>query len=171
MSLSACRGCGREVSTDAPFCPNCGAPRPADLEWRGSGFEWRSTQSVYGYPFIHIAFGKDAKGKRRVAKGVIAIGQFAIGVITVAQFGVGLVFGFGQFIVGLTALAQFAGAMLMGVGQLASGYVAVGQIVLAKIGLAQLGLAESLWSPSRRDPEAVEFFQSLWDNLSHRQWW
>jgi hypothetical protein len=56
----------------------------------------------------------------------------------------------------------------MGVGQFASGYVAIGQIVLAKIGLAQLGFAEFLWSPSRRDPKAVEFFNNLWQNI--RQW-
>jgi hypothetical protein len=168
MPLVTCRECKQEISTDASFCPRCGAPWPAKTEWRGSGFEWRSSQTVYGYPLIHIAFGKNAQGKRKVAKGFIAIGQFAIGVITVAQFGVGLLFGFGQFIFGLTALAQFAGAILMGVGQFASGYVAIGQVVLAKIGLAQLGFAEYLWSPSRRDPEAVEFFNSLWENL--RRW-
>jgi hypothetical protein len=122
-----------------------------------------SARTVYGYPLIHIAFGKNAQGKRTVAKGFIAIS-----VITVAQFGVGLLFGFGQFIVGLTALAQFAGAILMGVGQFASGYIAIGQIVLAKIGMAQLGFAQSLWSPSRRDPETLEFFNNLWENL--RQW-
>jgi hypothetical protein len=120
---------------------------------------------VYGYPLIHVAFGKDGRGKFKVAKGVIAIGQFGIGVITVAQIGVGLLFGFGQVMIGLTALAQVAIAGLMGVGQFASGYVAIGQIVLAQIGLAQFGLAEALWSPSRRDPEAVEFFKTLWDNI------
>jgi hypothetical protein len=169
MPLLPCRECQQEISTEASFCPHCGAPRPADRQWQGPGFEWRSAQTFYGYPLIHVAFGKDAGGKRRVAKGIIAIGQFGFGVITVAQFGVGLLFGFGQFIFGLTALAQFAGALLMGVGQFASGYVAIGQIVLAKIGLAQMGLAEALWSPNRQDPEAVEFFQQLWDTL--RSWW
>ncbi len=169
MALASCRECQREISTEAMACPHCGAPRPTDLEWRGSGYEWRSEQSVYGYPLIHIAFGKDAKGKRRVAKGFIAIGQFAVGVITVAQFGIGLLFGFGQFIFGLTALAQFAGGLIIGVGQLATGYAAIGQIVLAKFGLAQLGWAKFLWSPKRRDPEAVEFFYDLWDQL--RNWW
>jgi hypothetical protein len=168
MSLMPCRACHQEISTDALFCPQCGVPHPTDSQWQGPGFEWRSSQTVYGYPLIHVAFGKDAQGKFKVAKGVIAIGQFAVGVITVAQIGVGLLFGFGQVIIGLTALAQVAVTLLMGVGQFATGYVAIGQIVLAKIGLAQLGLAEALWSPSRKDPEAVEFFRSLWDTL--RQW-
>ncbi len=168
MALLPCRECQRETSTEASFCPHCGAPRPTDPQWQGPGFEWRSSQTFYGYPLVHVAFGKDARGRFKVAKGIIAIGQFAFGIITVAQFGVGLLFGFGQFIVGLTALAQFAGALLMGVGQFASGYVAIGQIVLAKIGLAQIGLAEALWSPSRRDPEAVKFFHHLYDTL--RSW-
>lgn len=171
MALLPCRECQRETSTEASVCPHCGAPRPTDPQWRGTGFEWRSNQTFYGYPLIHVAIGKDARGKIKVAKGIIAIGQFAVGVITVAQFGVGLLFGFGQFIVGLTALAQFAGALLMGVGQFASGYVAIGQIVLAKIGLAQMGLAEALWSPSRRDPEAVEFFHQLWESLRSWRLW
>ena len=67
-----------------------------------------------GYPLVHIAFGKDSRGKWRVAKGVIAIGQFALGLITVAQFGVGLLFGFGQFLFGGVVLAQFAGGRCWG---------------------------------------------------------
>lgn len=169
MTLTACRECGREVSPKAPACPHCGAPRPGDPDWRGWGFEWKSERSFLGYPLIHIAVGKDSRGRWRVAKGVIAIGQFAVGAVTVAQFGVGLLFGSGQFILGLTALAQFAGGLLLGVGQLATGYVAVGQAVLGYYGLAQTGLAEFLWSPGRKDPEAVAFFRELWERA--RQLW
>ncbi|AEB08412.1 zinc ribbon domain-containing protein [Desulfobacca acetoxidans] len=165
MPLSPCRECRREVSAEAVSCPHCGAPRPADQQWRGTGYEWRSERTVWGYPLVHVAFGKDARGKRRVAKGIIAIGQFAVGVITVAQFGVGLLFGFGQFIFGFTALAQFAVALAAGVGQFASGYVAIGQLVLAYYGLGQLGLAYFLWSPDRHDPNAIAFFQNLWADL------
>jgi hypothetical protein len=165
MTLVTCRECGREVSIAAPLCPHCGAPRPALEEWQGTGFEWQSARTFLGYPLIHIAFGRDARGKRRVAKGVIAIGQFALGLITVAQFGVGLFFGLGQFIFGLTAVAQFAGALILGVGQVATGYAAVGQVVLAHYGLAQMGLATHLWSTGSKDPQALEFFRHLWDTL------
>ncbi len=168
MAMTTCRECNREVSTQALVCPHCGAPQPALPGWRGSGFEWQSARRYFGYPLIHIAIGRDAQGKRRVAKGIIAIGQFAVGLITVAQFGVGLLFGFGQFILGFTALAQFAGGVLVGVGQFASGYVAIGQLVLAYYGLAQLGLAKFLWSTHRQDPEAVNFFSALWDGV--RSW-
>jgi hypothetical protein len=168
MALTTCRECGKDVSTEALTCPHCGAPQAGQTSgWRffsykrAWGFEWKSERTYLGYPLVHIAVGRDERGKLRVAKGVIAIGQFAVGAITIAQFGVGLLFGFGQFIFGLTALAQFAGAVLVGVGQFASGYVAVGQLVLGYYGLAQVGLAKFLWSPERQDPQAVAFFQQI----------
>lgn len=166
MSLSTCRECQAQVSTEALSCPHCGAPFPAQPVWTGSGFEWKSARTFMGYPLVHVAVGKDSRGKRRVAKGVIAIGQFAVGLITVAQFGVGLLFGFGQFIFGFTAVAQFAGGLAVGIGQFATGYAAVGQIVVAYYGLAQLGLGEFLWTAGkhgRKDPEAVQFFLSWWE--------
>jgi len=131
----------------------------------GSGFEWKSQGTLLGWPLIHVAVGRDARGKLRVAKGVIAVGQFAVGLITVAQFGVGLLFGLGQFIFGLTAVAQFAGAPAFGVGQFAAGYTAIGQVVLAYYGLAQTGHATHLWSTRHRDPVAVEYFRSLWEAI------
>jgi hypothetical protein len=174
MALTTCRECGKDVSTEALACPHCGAPQAglkAGKSFFGAkrawGYEWKSERTYMGYPLVHIAVGRDERGKLRVAKGVIAIGQFAVGAITIAQFGVGLLFGFGQFIFGLTALAQFAGAVLMGVGQFASGYVAVGQLVLTYYGLAQAGFAEYLWTPKRKDPEAVAFFQRLWESVRH----
>jgi len=161
MSLSPCRECKNNVSDEAKTCPVCGAPFPARAEWKGSGFEWKSEKTIYGYPLVHIAFGRNAKGKLRVAKGIIAIGQFAIGAITFAQFGIGVIFGFGQCIFGLTAIAQMAVALLFGCGQLSTGYVAIGQVVVANYGLAQVGLAKYIWSSARQDPEAAEFFLRL----------
>lgn len=161
MSLNPCRECQKEISTDARMCPHCGAPYPARKEWKGTGIDWKSKTTVYGYPLVHVAFGQDLQRKTRVAKGVIAIGQFAVGVIAIAQFGIGFLFGFGQFILGFTAVAQFAGALLIGVGQFAGGYVAIGQVVFAYYGLAQEGLAKYLWSVERKDAEAVEFFMRL----------
>jgi hypothetical protein len=165
MALTVCRECGAEVSDQARACPRYGAPRPADAAWTGSGFEWKSQRTYFGYPLVHIALGRDHRGRLRVAKGIIAMGQFAVGLITVAQFGVGVLFGFGQFILGGTALAQIALAAVVGVGQFATGYVAVGQFVLAQYGLAQIGLAKFLWSTQRQDPQAVQFFRSLGDSL------
>ena len=161
MALTPCRECRKEISNQAKSCPHCGAPYPARRDWKGWGFEWQSKMKVYGYPLVHIAFGRNAQGKLRVAKGIIAIGQFAIGLITVAQFGIGLLFGFGQFLFGLTAVAQFAVAPLFAVGQIAIGYIAIGQFALGYYALAQTGLAKYLWSTDRKDMEAIEFFRML----------
>lgn len=160
-SLVPCRECRNPVSVAANACPKCGAPRPASAVFPGRGFEWKSERTVYGWPLVHIAFGRTANGKIRVAKGVIAIGQFGIGLFTLAQVGVGFVFGFGQVMIGLTAIAQVAVTVLFGIGQFASGYAAVGQIVLAFYGIGQIGAAAHLWSMGSKDPEAARFFTAL----------
>ncbi len=169
MSLTTCQECGREVSTEATACPHCGAPGPAGpvpaYQRRVWGFEWRSQTEVMGWPLVHVAVGRNAQGRLRVAKGVIAIGQFGVGLITVAQFGVGLLFGLGQFICGLTGVAQAAITAYFALGQLAVGYVAIGQLAAGYYVLAQVGFGEHLWTITRRDPAAVAFFQSLGEAL------
>ncbi len=161
MPLTQCRECQKNVSTEAQQCPHCGVPFPAKTKWQGRGFEWKSKQTVYGYPLIHVAFGRDAQNKVRVAKGIVAIGQFGIGLVTFAQFGIGILFGFGQFILGLTGIAQFAVTGLLGLGQFATGYIAVGQFALGYYVLAQIGFARYIWSQAVKNPEAIEFFRQL----------
>lgn len=141
-----------------------GSPLPPGR--RPFGFEWRSSRSFRGYPLVHVAVGRDSQGKWRVAKGIVAIGQFGVGVVTIAQFGIGLLFGCGQFILGFTALAQVAVGLYAALGQVAVGYVAVGQVVLAHYGLAQVGWAIHLWSPDSQDPRAVAYFTRLFESLS-----
>lgn len=171
MSLVSCRECHNQVSTEAVSCPRCGAPRPSLAEWKGTGFEWNSDATFLGYPLIHIATGRDAMGKRRVAKGVIAIGQYAVGGITIAQFGIGLVFGFGQFMLAPVAISQFAGTILFGAGQLAVGYIAIGQFAAGQTVLAQFGYGNSVWTPARQDPEAVAFFTQLLEQAKDIAGW
>jgi hypothetical protein len=151
------------VSTEAAACPHCGVPRPAIAGWKGTGVDWKSGATYLGYPLIHVAWGRDPHGKRRVAKGVIAIGQFAIGAFTIAQFGVGLVFGLGQFMAGSVVLAQFAAGILLGAGQIATGYIAIGQLAIGVYVLAQVGIGKYIWMTGRADPEAVEMFRFLID--------
>jgi hypothetical protein len=58
-------------------------------------------------PLVHVSF-KYAPGRGPVpAKGIIAIGQFAIGIVTISQFGIGFV-SVSQFGIAGFALAQFA---------------------------------------------------------------
>ncbi len=116
MALT-CRGCGAEVSSQTRVCLRCGTPLAVAPSYPGFGFEWQSARTYGGYPLVHIAFGKDSRGKWRVAKDIVAIGQFGLGLVTVAQFGVGLLFGFGQFLIGSVVLAQIAGGLVLGVGR------------------------------------------------------
>lgn len=158
MALVPCRECRREVSKTARACPQCGAPFPGRPHWQGTGYEWKSRVTVLGYPLVHVAYGRNARGKLRVAKGVIAIGQFGIGLITLAQFGIGLLFGFGQFCLGLTAVAQVAVTPLFGLGQFATGYIAIGQFAIGSYALGQIAYGIHAWSTNQRDPAALEFF-------------
>ena len=163
--LVRCEDCGKEISLRAPTCPHCGAPRTNTLAYVRSikpdwGFEWKSQTTVWGFPLVHIAVGRK-DGRLRVAKGVIAIGQFAVGLITIAQFGIGILFGFGQFLLGFTVIAQFAIGCLFGVGQFATGYVAVGQFAVGAYALAQYAFGEHVWMTGRKDPQAYEFFRQL----------
>jgi hypothetical protein len=142
--IAPCRSCRREVSTEAMTCPHCGAPWPARQAWRGWGYEYKSEQKLFGLPLVHIAFGRDTNGKLRVAKGFIAIGQFAIGGITIAQFGVGYIFGLGQFVLAPIALGQFAAGLfaagqfgfglLMGAGLIATGLLKAWGLIRLTLG-------------------------------------
>lgn len=165
MALVRCRECSKEISTEAVVCPHCGAPDLSKIVYKGWGIDYKTETTIYGYPLIHVAFGRDEKRKLRVAKGVIAIGQFAIGLFTIAQFGIGFLFGFGQFIFGLTAIAHFAFGIYFGLGQFATGYIAIGQFALGYYVLAQMGMGKYLWTTSFKDPSAVEFFRNLKEQL------
>jgi len=154
----ACRECQCEVSQIARKCPHCKAPNPARADWQGTGREWKSSFTICGFPLIHIAYGRNAQGKLRVAKGVIAIGQFAIGLIAIAQFGVGFLFGFGEFMLALSAFAQVAITPTIGIGQLATGYLALGQIALGYYALGYYALGIYSWGVNHRDLEALTLF-------------
>jgi len=98
------------------------------------GYEWKSRAEILGLPWVHIAVGRDQNtGKFLVAKGVIAIGQFAVGVVAI-----------GQFAFGVFAVAQFAVGIAYGLGQLAVGMTAIGQVAVGRDILCQIGLGQNL---------------------------
>lgn len=105
--MTRCRECQREVSDQAVACPSCGAPQPARPQWSGWGFEYRSAATLFGLPLVHISFKYGANRMPVVARGVLAIGQFACGIVTISQFGIG-VFSVSQFTLAGFAIAQFA---------------------------------------------------------------
>jgi hypothetical protein len=105
--MKPCRECQHQVSEHALACPNCGAPRPGRESFDGFGFEYKSRATIAGLPLVHISFKYRANRTPVVARGIIAIGQFACGVVCISQFGIG-VLSVSQFTVAGVALAQFA---------------------------------------------------------------
>jgi hypothetical protein len=105
--MKPCRECQHPVSEQAFACPGCGAPFPARPKWDGWGFEYKSKTELLGWPLLHISFKYRPGGRPVPARGIVAIGQFAIGVLNISQFGIGVV-SISQFTVSVFALAQFA---------------------------------------------------------------
>jgi hypothetical protein len=104
--MKPCRECQHEISEQAISCPQCGAPYPARDHWDGWGFEYKSSYTILGLPLLHISFKYRPNRTPVVARGIVAIGQFACGIITIAQFGIGAIC-VSQFGAGIYALAQF----------------------------------------------------------------
>ena len=125
--LSACRDCAAEVSSDAIICPHCGAPRPAQADWQGEGYEWQTAATWLGLPLIHVAFGNDAAGRARVARGIVAIGLRAVGGLACGIVAGGFV-SIGIVSVGMFSLGVVSVAALLAVGVNALGPVAFGVV-------------------------------------------
>jgi len=127
---SLCRECRGEVLGDAVTCPHCGAPRPAQAEWNGEGFEYRSRRTFGGWPLVHVAFGIGRDGRIRTARGVIAIGQravgfLAIGILALGVISLGIVCG-GVISLGVVAVALGLACGVNAIAPVAFGVVAFG---------------------------------------------
>jgi hypothetical protein len=136
--------------------------------------EFISHGSVLGWPLLHFTRGICPEtGKRIVAKGVIAIGRLAfgiiaighasMGVIAIGQLAIGLVLGLGQASTGIFCVGQLAIGVMAGLGQAATGIVVIGQFALGRYVLAQIGIGSHVWDMRGADPEAVQFFGSLFE--------
>jgi len=105
--MKKCRECRSDISEQALSCPKCGAPYPAKEKWDGWGYEYKSKTIIMGLPLLHVSFKYHPNRMPVPAKGIIAIGQFAIGIISIAQLGIGII-SVSQFTIAVYALAQFA---------------------------------------------------------------
>ena len=73
----------------------------------GTALNINPKQPCFGLPLLHVSFKYRPNRMPVVAKGVIAIGQFACGGFTLSQFGIGLI-SISQFTLAGLAVAQFA---------------------------------------------------------------
>lgn len=134
--------------------------------------EYKSDQTWFGLPLIHYTYGKSPEtGKRVVAKGVVAVGRFALGILAIghASFGlialgqlaIGILLGLGQAATGALAAGQMALGAYLAIGQVAVGWISIGQFAVGNYVLAQMGYGPHVWSLKSADPVAVDFFKSL----------
>lgn len=161
MALIPCKECGRSISDRAVSCPQCGAPVAGEAHVVGlryGGYEWRTRTELFGLPLVHVASGWGPNGVRRVARGIIAVGDIAFGVIAVggAAFG-GLAVG--GFSFGLAALGGLAVGLGLGLGGFAIGYAALGGLAIGYYSIGGLALGPHPIGAAYQDPEALQFFR------------
>ncbi|HSI07628.1 MAG: protein kinase [Rariglobus sp.] len=133
-----------------------------------NGVSYRSRRTLLGLPLLHIATGVDpVTGKRRIARGIVAIGDHAQGVFAFGGVAIGGV-SFGGVSLGLFSYGGLALGLLvhggLGIGALASfAGLAIAPIALGGSALGWYAYGGAAWgrhvnSPSRHDPAAVDFF-------------
>ncbi|MBL8843585.1 MAG: serine/threonine protein kinase [Planctomycetes bacterium] len=125
---------GRPVAARAPALREVAAALVAARQ-RGEPFEWRSARAWRGRPLLHVAFGR--RGERKVARGVVAIGDRAVGLLAIGTVARGVV-ALGNVAIGAVAFGAFGcGGLALGGGAL--GVVALGGVAVG--GFALGGLA------------------------------
>lgn len=103
-----------------------------ELSGRGKSYEYRSKRTVCGLPLLHINLGRGKK----MAKGIIAIGNISLGVISVGILSAGLC-SFGIVAAGLLGIAVIA-AGLFSIGAVAVGGIALGAIAVGYLAVGAL---------------------------------
>ncbi len=145
------------------------AARMATVMNRYAGVDYRSRRTLFGLPLLHVATGIDpTTGRKRIARGIIAVGDVAQGVIALGGAAMGGI-AFGGIAAGGLAIGGFSLALLA-VGGFAAGLVAAaGGFTLAPISLGEVatgyfargGMAYGVHTISARhvDPVAQQFFE------------
>jgi hypothetical protein len=142
---------------------------------RKLGFEYRSQTTFFGWPLLHVATGVDSStGRKRVAKGIIAVGTSPRGVIAFGDVAVGVIacgiFGYGLISISVVAVGVIAwGGVAVGLF-LGMGGVAVAPIALGGAAFGYYANGVIVWGkhalgPHAYDPLADAFFKPYAANI------
>ena len=136
---------------------------------RKLGFEYRSKATLFGWPLLHVATGVDSStGRKRVAKGIIAVGTSPRGVIAFGDVAVGVIacgiFGYGLVsisvvAVGVIAWGSVAVGLLLGMGGVAVAPIALGGAVFGYYANGFLAWGKHAIGPQVYDPLAEALFK------------
>ena len=123
------------------------------------GYEYKSKQTLFGMPLVHIAQGRDpATGRPRVARGFLAIGDIAIGVFAFGGIALGGV-AFGGVSIAVLALGGLAAGLVFGAGGLATGYLAIGGLAIGYYAVGGLALGFHAMGGNAQDPAFLHTVQ------------
>ncbi|MGA9778006.1 MAG: protein kinase [Verrucomicrobiia bacterium] len=135
---------------------------------RKLSYEYRTRTTLFGWPLIHVATGVDpSTGRKRTAKGIIAVGCHPWGVIAFGDVAVGVVacgiFGYGLISVSVVAVGVFAvGSAAVGLwlamGGIALAPIAIGGAVFGYYANGAMAWGKHALSPGVYDPLAAKFF-------------
>ena len=135
------------------------------------GFEYRSKRELFGLPLLHIAMGVDLKtGKKKIAKGIVAIGDiakgvFAFGGVAMGGFafgGVALgIFPLGGLALGLVSIGGLGIGLLAAYGGLAVAPIAMGGLAIGYYATGGGAYGVHAYGGNSRDPIARQFFRHV----------
>ena len=135
---------------------------------RKLSYEYRSKAALFGWPLLHVAMGVDpATGRKRNAKGIIALGCRPRGVIAFGDVAVGVIacgiFGYGVISisvvgVGVVALGSVAVGMWLAMGGVALAPIAIGGAVFGYYANGAMAWGKHAMGPGGYDPLADKFF-------------
>jgi predicted Ser/Thr protein kinase len=135
---------------------------------RKLSYEYRSRATLLGWPLLHVALGVNpATGRRRQARGIIAVGTAPRGVIAFGDVAVGVIacgiFGYGLVslsvvAVGVIAWGSVAAGLLFAMGGVAVAPVALGGAAFGWYANGAIAWGRHALSPQAYDPLADRLF-------------
>ncbi|WP_309387751.1 protein kinase domain-containing protein [Cerasicoccus frondis] len=137
--------------------------------WRD--LNYRTRASIFGLPLVHVATGVDPQtGRKRIARGVIAVGEVAQGVVALGGLAMGVfafggvalgVFGYGGLVIALLAMGGLGIGLLGAYAGLAIAPLALGGLAIGWYASGGQGIGRHVLDARHQDAAAVELFQQF----------